>query len=290
MTLPLIKWIDTEWLKENLNNPQIRIIDCQPDVHDYIKEHIEGAVYLNENHFRAFYSNLPTHYSPSECIGKLLQWAGIQNDKTTVIYGGNGVFSKIGDGLEQSMVAYSLGRFGVKDICILNGGLEKWKEKNYPLSKEYPLIPPSDFQPSVQNEFFYNYKQFCEIKDSPETTIVDVRPRVIYEGKAMWSKPGHIPRAINLPWRVLMDHDNPRLLKPLEKIAELVKGRKIFPDKSIVLYCGTGREATSAFLVLKYAMNFPDVRIFEGSFTEWCTHPENLTVTGPSPVKIKSEP
>ncbi|NLG17128.1 MAG: sulfurtransferase [Fibrobacter sp.] len=284
MNLPNVEWINPKWLNENLHNPDLSIIDCQPDVHDYIKAHIEGAVYFNENHLRAFSGNLPTHYSPPECIANLFSLAGLKSDKSIAVYGGNGVFSKTGDGLEQSMIAYSLARFGSSHILILDGGLEKWTQEGFNTSKEFPGTSPSDFKLSIQNDLFLTYKQFCEIRNNKNTTVVDVRPRVIYEGRAMWSKPGHIPGAVNLPWRVLMNHDNPRLLRPRPQIEELLQTRKVFPDKSVILYCGTGREATSAFLVLKYLLNYPDVKIFEGSFTEWCTHPENPTTTGPGPV------
>ena len=51
-----ISWVDAPWLKEHLE--EVSILDVQPDIHDYILEHIPGAVYFNENHLRAFHHNL----------------------------------------------------------------------------------------------------------------------------------------------------------------------------------------------------------------------------------------
>jgi thiosulfate/3-mercaptopyruvate sulfurtransferase len=245
-------------------------------------EHIPGAVYLNENHFRAYHFNLPTNYSPPESIQHILRHAGIHQNKPVIIYGGHGKFSKIGDGLEQTMVAYSLARFGHPQIYLLNGGLDSYTN-NYKKEKEYPQVTESDFYISIQSEIYLTYKQFIEYKDIPGVTLIDVRPRSVYEGISLWSKPGHIPGAVNLPWRLLMQHDNPRMLRDEPALLEMIHSKGITPDKSLVVYCGTGREATAAFLYYKYHLKYPNVKIFEGSFTEWCSYPQNKTVTGPHP-------
>jgi thiosulfate/3-mercaptopyruvate sulfurtransferase len=276
-----ISWVDAPWLKEHLE--EVSILDVQPDIHDYILEHIPGAVYFNENHLRAFHHNLPSHYIPEQCLQQLFQSVGLQKNKAVVVYSSNGRFSKQGDGLEQSMVAYSLARFGHSNVLVLNGGLKSWIDAGYPLTKEYPNVSASDFHPSLNSDLFVNYNQFLEIKDSPDTILIDVRPRSVYQGPGLWEKPGHIPGAKSLPWRLLMDRDNPRLLRSQSSIKELVLSRGASPDKNVILYCGTGREATSAFLVFKYYLNYPRVKLYEGSFTEWVTYSQNPTVTGPKP-------
>jgi len=276
-----ISWIDAPWLKDHLE--EVSIMDIQPDIHDYIMEHIPGAVYFNENHLRAFYQNLPSHYIPDQCLQQLLQSAGLQKDKAVVVYSSNGRFSKKGDGLEQTMAAYSLARFGHTNILVLNGGLQSWIDAGYSLTKEFPKISASEFHPSLNSDLFVNYNQFLEIKDSPDTALIDVRPRSVYQGQSLWQKPGHIPGAKNLPWRLLMDHENPYLLQSQHSINELALSSGASPDKNVILYCGTGREATAAFLVFKYYLKYPRVKLYEGSFTEWVTYPQNSTVTGTNP-------
>lgn len=280
--LPSVSWVDASWLKNHLEQ-DITILDVQPDIHDYIKEHIPGAVYFNEDHLRAYHNNLPSHYIPQQCLQQLLQSVGLHKNKSVAVYGSNGRFSGKGDGLEQTMVAYSLARFGHSNILILNGGLESWIDAGFPLSKQYPQVSISEYHPSVKNDLFVNYNQFMEIKDSHDTILIDVRPRSVYQGAGLWEKPGHIPGAINLPWRLLMDHNNPRMLRVETTIKELALSRGASPDKTIILYCGTGREATAAFLVFKYVLSYPKVKLYEGSFTEWVTYPQNQTVTGAKP-------
>jgi thiosulfate/3-mercaptopyruvate sulfurtransferase len=279
-----IKYIDTNWLQSNLN-AHYTILDFQPDIHDYIKEHIPGAVYINEKHFRCFYQSQPAAYVPSTVIEMIMGQAGLSNSLPVVIYGGNGRFSEQGDGLEQTMAAYTLARFGHQEIYLLNGGIDAWIEADLELEKRFPTVEPKTFITSICNDLFYNYNQFREAKDKSNTVLIDVRPRSVYEGKSIWTKPGHIPGARNLPWRLLMSHSNANHLRPLHQIDELVQEIDVSPSQSVILYCGTGREASSAFIVFKYILNYPDVRIYEGSFTEWCSNLENETVTGPEPYK-----
>jgi thiosulfate/3-mercaptopyruvate sulfurtransferase len=57
----------------------------------------------------------------------------------------------------------------------------------------------------------------------------------------------------------------------------------IVPEKTVICSCGTGREATNEFILFKWYLGFPKVKIYEGSFTEWSSYPQNPTVIGPNP-------
>ena len=46
-----LRWTCTEWLAENLDGDFL-LLDTQPNIHDYIKEHIPNARYMNEGLFR----------------------------------------------------------------------------------------------------------------------------------------------------------------------------------------------------------------------------------------------
>jgi thiosulfate/3-mercaptopyruvate sulfurtransferase len=80
-----------------------------------------------------------------------------------------------------------------------------------------------------------------------------------------------------------MDEKNKRLLKPDEEIEAILDAKGVTRDRVIICSCGTGREATNEFLLFKWYLGYPKVRIYEGSFTEWSSYPDNPTVTGGSP-------
>ncbi len=280
-----VKWISTDWLADNLDD--IMILDIQPNVHDYIMGHIPGAIYLNEGLLRSARNSLPSMYVEPEALQPSLSAAGLDPDKPVVVYSGAGRYSRCtagsGDGLEQTMMAYSLIRFGHNQVYILDGGIEKWKGDGRELTKAFPQWKPADFKAVVRREYFVEYEEFKSIKDRSDVILLDARPLDSYKEGGLWIKNGHIPGANSLPWRSLMNKDNPRLMKSDEELQQLVGRFDITPDKTLLIYCGTGREATNEFLFFKFYLGHDKVRIYEGSFTEWSSYPENPTVTGESP-------
>ena len=59
-----VRWISTEWLYENLNKQEMIILDVQPNIHDYIEEHISGALYISEGLLRTTILGVPARYVP----------------------------------------------------------------------------------------------------------------------------------------------------------------------------------------------------------------------------------
>jgi thiosulfate/3-mercaptopyruvate sulfurtransferase len=283
----IVKWISTEWLADHIEDDDLKILDVQPNIHDYIMGHIPHAVYMNEGILRAARESLPAMYVSPESLKPILDQAGVDPDMPTVIYSGAGRYSRctagIGDGLEQPMMAYSLARFGHKKLYILDGGIEKWLADGHKLTKVYPRCIKSDFKVDVQREYFVTYDDFLKMKDQDDFMVFDARPADIYAQGGLWPKLGHIPGALSLPWRSLMTGDNSRLLKSDIELKEIIGKFDIRPDKTLIIYCGTGREATNEFIILKWYFGHEKVKIFEGSFTEWTAHPENPTVTGTEP-------
>ncbi len=281
-----VKWVSTGWLEENLD--EVTVVDVQPNIHDYILEHIPSARYFNEGLLRIHLGSQPAMYVPKKTMQANFRRMGFDPTDPVVIYSGPGSsFSKcaagLGDGLEQTMMAYSLAKFGHDNVYILDGGLDKWKEEKRPLTKEFPKIRESNFTVKVRKEYFVEYEEFKKMKDRDDVLLLDARPPTMYEGQAVWIKSGHIPGAVNLPWKSLMDPDNTKLLKPDDEISEILKERGVTKDKTIICSCGTGREATNEFTLLKWYLQYPKVKIYEGSFTEWSAYPKNPTVTGKSP-------
>lgn len=279
-----IKWVSTSWLENHLEDKDLMILDVQPTVHDYIQGHIPGAFYMNEGLFHVTLKDQPAMYAPSKSIQAILSRIGLKNDLPVVVYTGVGSFECKGEGIEQAVMAYSLARFGHNKVYILDGGIEKWKKEGRYLTKVFPKVEKSDFVVEVCREYFIKHEEFKKIKDLEDVIVLDTRSAAIYEGQGPWIKPGHIPGAINLPWTTLMDEKNKSLLRLHEEIQSILEEHNITSDRTIICYCGTGRKATSVFIILKWYLYYPKVKIYEGSFTEWTSYPDNPTVTGKNPV------
>ena len=277
-----VKWVSTDWLQQHLDDKNLMILDTQPDVHDFFRRHVPGATYMNEGLLRAPLKGMPACYVPTEAMQMILRRVGIRAGLPTVVYTGAGGFKCGGDGLEQTMLAYTLARFGHPNILILDGGIDKWMAEHKPVSQEFPRIEDSDFTVEVHTEYFITYDEFKRTKDNDDVVVLDVRPARFYQGSGPWKKPGHIPGALNLPWMDLMDTKNKRLLKPDDEIRAMIDKLGITPDKTVTCSCGTGREATNVFLLFRWYLGYPKVKLYEGSYTEWVAL-DNPTVIGSQP-------
>jgi len=277
-----VKWVSPQWLETCLSDG-LTILDTQPNVHDYIIQHIPGAIHFGEGQLHASVNGRPGQYVPTAAFEAVARQAGISNDRPVVVYTGKGAFKGWGDGLEQSTVAYALARFGHPEVYILDGGLEQWLAEGRHITKATPSVAETEFRTVTQTGLFLTYEEFRAIKDKPDVIVLDARPARPYQSQSMWPLPGHIPGAINVPWNSFFSPDNPRTLSPHHKIQAIADRHGLVPDKTIVCSCGTGRKATLAFLALKYDLGLPKVRLYEGSFTEWSSYPDNPTVTGATP-------
>ena len=278
-----VKWVTTEWLEANLRSEGLTILDTQPDIHDYIKVHIPGAIYLSEKTLRVPLNGTPGRWIPEGAAQLLFRRLGLVSDVPVVVYTGKGLIKGWGDGLEQTMVAYSLVRYGHDEVYVLDGGLDKWLAEQRPTSQVFPRTEESGFQATVRPEMFVDYDEFKRLKDWDDVVLLDARPPNAYQGEGPWIRNGHIPGAVNLPWKGQMDERNPTLLKSEDEIRRIVEARGATPDKLIICSCGTGREGTNGYLLFKHFLGYPRVRLYEGSFTEWTSYPDNPVVQGPTP-------
>ena len=282
-----IKWISPEWLETHLKDPGLIVIDCRQNTHAYFTYHIPGAIHLHESLLRMHVGGIPVRWIPAELAQVLFRTLGLEQYCPIVVYSEsrpkNLPATVAGDGLEAGFIAYSLVRFGCRHVMILDGGLGQWRAEGRPLAQDFGVTSPSGFTVEIPIDLFIGYEECIRIMDDPDVILLDTRPVAWYEGSGPWRKPGHIPGAVNLPAQHLMDPDNPTLLKPAGEIRAILAELGITPEKTIICSCGTGRTATSVFLILKWYLGYPDVVMFEGGFTEWVLHAENMTVIGKLP-------
>ena len=96
--------------------------------------------------------------------------------------------------------------------------------------------------------------------DDPGTTIVDTRAPDEYAA-------GHLPGAVQLDWRTLVDTDA-RTVRPAAELRSILTERGIDRSRRVILYCNTARRISHTYVLLK-ALAYTDVGFYEGSLTEW---------------------
>jgi thiosulfate/3-mercaptopyruvate sulfurtransferase len=78
---------------------------------------------------------------------------------------------------------------------------------------------------------------------------------------------GHIPGAANIPWAQAVAENG--TFKPREELAKLYEGKGVTADKPVITYCRIGERSSHTWFVLKYLRGYPNVKNYDGSWTEW---------------------
>ena len=57
--------------------------------------------------------------------------------------------------------------------------------------------------------------------------------------------------------------------KPVDDLKALYQSKGVTPDKSVIAYCRIGERSSHTWFVLTYLLGYPNVRNYDGSWTEW---------------------
>jgi thiosulfate/3-mercaptopyruvate sulfurtransferase len=160
---------------------------------------------------------------------------------------------------------------GHEKVQVLNGGFNKAKEFNFPMSSKMGIIKKAS-----ESYYFNEWKlPLSEIKEvenvsqNPHYLVIDVRDKERYDGKneSIDLVAGHIPGAINIPYTENLDKSG-LFLKPDElrkKYGTLLRGIKA---ENIIIHCESGVTACRTLLALAYAgIEIP--KLYVGSWSEW---------------------
>jgi thiosulfate/3-mercaptopyruvate sulfurtransferase len=245
------------------------VLDTRGGYKDYFRGHIPTAQHINFDTLRGTEDGVPVQYLPPELTKPLLVRAGVTEGRTHLIYA-TGEALPNDEILSASMVAFVLGKYGIKDIKIVDGGLPGWKAAGFAPTQEYFGYPagklPEKWDPSIALKI----DDVLANKGKSGYVLVDARPINEYQGKdEIWLRKGHIPGAVSFHWARLMEKDNTHKFKPFATVKAELEAAGITPDKEIMCYCGTSREGSLLRFYLKYVAKYPNVRLYEGAWKEY---------------------
>jgi thiosulfate/3-mercaptopyruvate sulfurtransferase len=260
--------VDSQWVANHLNDPNVRIIEASEDVLLYEVGHIPGAVKLDWH--VDVQDPLTRDFVDQEGLEKLLGGWGINNDTTIVLYGDR----------NNWYAAYSFWLFtmyGVKNVKIYNGGRSKWEAEGRPFTKEVPHFAPTTYHAQPANEEIRAFRDqiAARLKDA-KLGLIDVRSPQEYTGELLHmvnypqegaQRGGHIPGAASIPWATAANADG--TFKSADELRQIYQGKGFTPDKDIITYCRIGERSAHTWFVLTQLLGYQNVRNYDGSWTEW---------------------
>lgn len=260
--------VETEWVAQHLNDPHLRIVESDEDVLLYEVGHIPGAVKIDWH--VDLQDQLVRDYINKRGFEELLSSRGIANDTTVVFYGDKNNWWAC-----YAFWVFKL--FGHEKCLVMNGGRQKWIAENRPLSKDVPNYPRTNYIAKERDD-----KTIRAFRDqvmqhvATGNPLVDVRSPQEYSGELLHMpgypqegalRGGHIPGAKNIPWAKAVREDG--TFKSADELKALYEQHGITPDKEVIAYCRIGERSSHTWFVLKYLLGYPNVRNYDGSWTEW---------------------
>jgi thiosulfate/3-mercaptopyruvate sulfurtransferase len=260
--------VDTEWVSKHLDDKSVRIVESDEDFLLYESGHIPGAVKVDW--FTTLQNPVIRDFLDKEGFENLCSELGIANDTIVVFYGDKSNWF-------ATYALWLFRYFGHADLKIMDGGRAKWLQEKRPLTKDVPLYSKTTYKAKDSNKDIRAFRDdvFSQIKSN--LPLVDVRSPQEYSGELLHmpnypqegaQRGGHIPGAVSIPWSKATNPDDGTFKSP-EELRKLYNDEGITSDKHIIAYCRIGERSSHTWFVLTYLLGYPNVKNYDGSWTEW---------------------
>ncbi len=262
--------VDTEWVSQNPPNENRKFVEVDYDPENgYRKGHIKGASLIWWK--RDINDPIARDIINKELFEELMAKNGIKPDTEVIMYGD----------FNNWFAAFSFWVFkyyGHKNIKIMNGGRKKWELENREYTTEEPQIEKTSYSAKEPDEQIRDYLDGVKkALDDNNIVMVDVRSPKEFTGEITAppeypmehaQRGGHIPGANNIPWATAVN-DADGTFKSAEELKQIYESKGITSDKNVICYCRIGERSSHSWFVLKYLLGYPNVRNYDGSWTEW---------------------
>ena len=262
------KLVETAWVAEHLNDPAVRIVESDEDVLLYDVGHIPGAVKIDW--VADLNDALRRDYIDRARFETLLSNAGIDNGTRVIFYGDKNNWWAC-----YALWVFEL--FGHTNTAIMNGGRQKWIDEGRALSKEIPAYPKTQYKAADRDDNRIRaFRDDVRVHIEKNLPLVDVRSPQEYSGELLHMpgypqegalRGGHVPGAKSLPWAKNVTEKS--TFKAPDELRALYEPLGVTPERDIIAYCRIGERSSLTWFVLTYLLGYPNVRNYDGSWTEW---------------------
>jgi len=260
--------VETSWVSTHGGDPNVRLIEVDVDTSAYGAGHIEGSIGWD---WRIDLQRQPVRDILNQGEWEaLLSRSGIGNDDLVVLYGDNNNWF-------AAFAYWLFTLYGHADVCLMDGGRAKWIAEGRAVTLDAPVAVPTTYAAEPPNHALRAFRdEVAAALTRSDIALIDVRSPKEYAGELLApenlpqegaQRGGHIPGAQNVPWATAVADDG-----TFKSAAEL---RAIYADKGVsastatIAYCRIGERSAHTWFVLKELLGHPDVRNYDGSWTEW---------------------
>ncbi len=262
---PGVRFADATWYLPNVPSNAYEA---------YQEDHIPGSVYFDIDAIAESGDGLP-HTFPtletfSECVGNL----GISGTDCVIVYDR----SKF---VASARAWWMFRSFGHQSVRVLDGGLLAWKRAGGLTDDQPTEENRTEYSGSPAGDSVILREELAANLHDRSMAILDARSYGRFSGNEPEPRPGlrggHIPGSLNMYYGDVVDSDG--FMKSSDEIAEILRSLSVTSEQSIVTTCGSG--VTAAILLLAiHQSRQEDLRLYDGSWTEWALHPDSPIQSG----------
>lgn len=261
--------VSTEWVAEHKDDANVRILESNEDVLLYDLGHVPGAIKIDWH--EDLNDPLRRDYIAKERFEELASRLGITPDTTVVFYG-----DKNNWWATYALWVFRL--FGHDNVRVMDGGRQKWIDEGRELTRDVPEVEPTSYESKERSDEPIRAFRADVLKHiEGNGQLVDVRSPQEYTGEKLHMpdypqegamRGGHIPGARSVPWSRAVSPDG--TFKSAEDLRGIYEQeQKLEPTAATVAYCRIGERSSHTWFVLNYLLGYPNVRNYDGSWTEW---------------------
>ncbi|CAN5301312.1 sulfurtransferase [soil metagenome] len=260
----------TDWVADHLDDADVRIVESDEDVLLYDVGHIPGAVKIDWH--ADLQHPLQRDYLDAESFARLMRERGIGRDTVVVFYG-----DKNNWWATYALWVFRL--FGHDKVRIMDGGRKKWEAEGREMTSEVPSYTATDYPvPERDDSRVRAFRDEVLEHMRAKRPLIDVRSPEEFRGEKLHMpdypqegamRGGHIPGAKNMPWAKAVDPDTGEFRAADELRALYEEECGLSADQEVVAYCRIGERSSHTWFVLHYLLGYPNVRNYDGSWTEW---------------------
>lgn len=281
--------VGSDWLASRLDDPDLVILDATthttpapPEPYgilsgrgDFEQAHIPGAQFVDldaqlsdPNPLSKLHFMLPT----AARFAQTMESLGIGDESMVVCY-------SAANHWWATRLWWMLGVFGHDRAAVLNGGLLKWRAEGRPMETGAGRVRAgAGYRVRYRHERVADKQDVLAAIGAGDVCILNALPAENHrgDGGTNYGRAGHIAGSINVPAVDLVAADNS--FKPADELQRLLAGA--LASARVIAYCGGGISATSPTLALAL-LGHRDVRVYDGSLSEWAPDPTLPMAVGP---------
>ena len=232
------------------------VVDSRP-FSEYKNGHVPGAVNIDLFQLHWFDTTIRGVKDFNRQSRLLLTNIGIGKESKVIFYDNV-------SGISSARGVWLLLYFSHKNVCMLDGGFEKWKREKLPVEVKSNQLRNTQFKGKTDSKVIADGKEVNKSISNKNVTIVDARSREEYVGSEVRAaRRGHIPSAVNIDWTRNIEND---AFKSKEKLSKIYS--EIPKNSQLITYCQGGYRAANAFVALKM-LGYKKVKMYLGSWGEW---------------------